>query len=211
MSDFEYDCLQKKRIASQAKYRKCGSKSKKCSLPSDGMTKKQWKDRCGPVVKFNLNKPLSWDDFKKLPIYAQAEYITHLQQKYGATAVDLGKMFGVQALTVRKHADTNNLKVEFYRGRSMNAIQRAAWDAFLCASEDDEKQIDPADNCTDEYETVGSATPEEFDLDEENTMVMSNFSLRFSGVIDVTMIANSLKRILGDSSKGEIEIICKLG
>lgn len=28
MSDFEYDCWQRKRIAQQAKYRKCGSKSK---------------------------------------------------------------------------------------------------------------------------------------------------------------------------------------
>ena len=35
MSDFEYDCWQRKRIAQQAKYRKCGSKSKKCSMSTD--------------------------------------------------------------------------------------------------------------------------------------------------------------------------------
>ena len=44
MSDFEYDCWQRKRIAQQAKYRKCGSKSKKCSMSTDHMTQKQWKE-----------------------------------------------------------------------------------------------------------------------------------------------------------------------
>ena len=34
MNDFDFDCLQKKRLAQQAKYRKRGSKSKKCT-PSD--------------------------------------------------------------------------------------------------------------------------------------------------------------------------------
>ena len=90
MSDFEYDCLQKKRLAGQAKYRKRGSKSKKCNLPSDRMTQKQWKERCGPVVSFNFNKPMNWDTFKKLSTIVQTEYITNLQKKYGVTAVDLG-------------------------------------------------------------------------------------------------------------------------
>ena len=95
MNDFEYDCLQRKRLASQAKYRKRGSKSKKCTLPSDRLTNKQWKERCGPVVSFNFNKPIEWDRFKKLPVAVQSEYITNLQKRFGATAVDLGNMFGV--------------------------------------------------------------------------------------------------------------------
>lgn len=40
MNDFEFDCLQKKRLAQQAKYRKRGSKSKKCPMSTDHMTKK---------------------------------------------------------------------------------------------------------------------------------------------------------------------------
>ena len=35
MNDFEFDCLQKKRLAQQAKYRKRGSKSKKCPMSTD--------------------------------------------------------------------------------------------------------------------------------------------------------------------------------
>lgn len=207
MSDFEFDCMKKKKLAGQAKYRKRGSKSKKCSLPSDGMTNKQWKERCGPVISYNPNKPMDWEDFKKLPTHIQAEYITNLQQKYGVTAVDLGKMFGVRALTVRKHADANNLGVEFPRGHAMSAANRAEWDKFVCPEQDSPAFLDdgeceewPAEEPADEM--PAPAQPE--------AMKMKNFSLRFSGNIDVNMIANSLKWILGESPNGELEIICNL-
>ena len=206
MSDFEFDCMKKKQLAGQAKYRKRGSKSKKCSLPSDGMTNKQWKERCGPVISYNPNKPMAWEDFKKLPTRIQAEYITNLQHKFGVTAVDLGKMFGVQPLTVRKHADANNLGVEFPRGHAMSAAKKAEWDKFVRHEQDEPAFLD--DECEEwpVEEPVGDmpapAQPE--------AMKMKNFSLRFSGNIDVNMIANSLKWILGESSNGELEIICNL-
>ena len=206
MSDFEFDCMKKKQLAGQAKYRKRGSKSKKCSLPSDGMTNKQWKERCGPVITYNPNKPMVWEDFKKLPDHIQAEYITNLQHKFGVTAVDLSKMFGVQPLTVRKHADANNLGVEFPRGHAMSAAKKAEWDKFVCPEQDEPAFLD--DECEEwpVEEPVGDmpapAQPE--------AMKMKNFSLRFSGKIDVNMIANSLKWILGESPNGELEIICNL-
>lgn len=206
MSDFEFDCMKKKQLAGQAKYRKRGSKSKKCSLPSDGMTNKQWKERCGPVITYNPNKPMVWEDFKKLPDHIQAEYITNLQHKFGVTAVDLSKMFGVQPLTVRKHADANNLGVEFPRGHAMSAAKKAEWDKFVCPEQGEPAFLD--DECEEwpVEEPVGDmpapAQPE--------AMKMKNFSLRFSGNIDVNMIANSLKWILGESPNGELEIICNL-
>ena len=41
MRDFDYEVLQRKRIAQQAKHKKKGSKTCKCSLPSDYLTAKQ--------------------------------------------------------------------------------------------------------------------------------------------------------------------------
>lgn len=206
MSDFEFDCMKKKQLAGQAKYRKRGSKSKKCSLPSDGMTNKQWKERCGPVISYNPNKPMAWEDFKKLPTHIQAEYITNLQHKFGVTAVDLSKMFGVQPLTVRKHADANNLGVEFPRGHAMSAAKKAEWDKFVCPEQDEPAFLD--DEC--EEWPVEEPVNEMPAPAQPETMKMKNFSLRFSGNIDVNMIANSLKWILGESPNGELEIICNL-
>lgn len=228
MSDFEYDCLQKKRIANQARYRKRGSKSKKCNLPSDRLTNKQWKDKCGPVITYSLNKPMIWDDFKQMPAYVQAEYITNLQKKFGVTAVDLGDMFGVRALTVRKHADANNLGIEFPRGHAMNAARRAEWAKFLGEEEHEEVNVPASASLPESSEPVVFNTDEskdEYTLCSEvhdqtagnaimplgpKAMCMKKFSLQFAGVIDVNTIANSLKLILGDKSEGELEIICNL-
>lgn len=223
MSDFEYDCLQKKRLAGQAKYRKRGSKSKKCNLPSDRLTQKQWKERCGPVVSFNFNKPMNWETFKNLSAIVQTEYITNLQKKYGVTAVDLGDMFGVRALTVRKHVDANGLNVTFPRGHSMNAERRAVWNEFLgvvptnVVESVPENTADeaPAEEVVEEVvetEVLTAQTEPENVIApmEPKGMNMKKFCLQFAGVIDVNMIANSLKLILGDQSSGELEIICNL-
>lgn len=223
MTDFDYDCLQKKRIANQARYRKNGSKSKKCSLPSDRLTHKQWKERCGPVVSFNFNRPMNWDTFKKLSTIVQTEYITNLQKKYGVTAVDLGDMFGVRALTVRKHVDANGLNITFPRGHSMNAERRAVWNEFLgvvptnVADSVLENTVEeaPVEEVAEGVVEAGVLT----DQTEPDTVIapmepkgmnMKKFCLQFAGVIDVNMIANSLKLILGDQSNGELEIICNL-
>lgn len=213
MTDFEYDCLQKKRLAGQAKYRKCGRKSKKCSLPSDGMTQKQWKERCGPVVSFSLNKPMDWGTFKKLSPIVQKEYITNLQKNYGATAVDLGEMFGVQSLTVRKYVDANGLGITFPRGHAMSAGRRAVWNEFLYGNSSDEPETvspDPVDSADVDTETARAESDNVTEATDGNDMRLRKFSMQFSGEIDVAEIANSLKWILGGNTNGELEIICTL-
>lgn len=47
MNDFDYDIVQKKRLVASARKQKCGSKSKKCSLPSDNLTAAQLKAKNG--------------------------------------------------------------------------------------------------------------------------------------------------------------------
>lgn len=64
MNDFEYEIMQMKRLARQAQYRKRGSKSKKCPMSTDRMTRRQWEKRCGEVVKYQLGIPIAWKEFK---------------------------------------------------------------------------------------------------------------------------------------------------
>ncbi len=215
MNDFDYDCLQKKRIAGQAKYRKRGSKSKKCTLPSDKLTQKQWEERCGPVLTYNLNRPMKWSEFKKLPTRIQTEYIASLQDKYGVTAVDLGDMFGVKALAVRRHVDANSLGITFPRGHTMSAAHRVEWEKFLSENVSDSETINTVESVPAETDAVPKA---EFGGEQYKTgviappkgMNMKKFSLQFSGMVDVDMIANSLKLLLGNQANGELEIICNL-
>lgn len=193
MNDFEFDCLQKKRLAQQAKYRKRGSKSKKCPMSTDHMTKKQWIERCGKIVTIKMDSPVSWASFKELSKQTQEEYLKNLMEKYHINASSLAEMFHITPITVRRHIATQGLAVSFPVGHSMNAEDRRAWELFLSG---------------DASENEVSAENEE--TCDEESMSMCSFSLRFSGKIDVSMISNSLIRILGDHSVGEIEVTCNL-
>lgn len=95
MNDFDYDVLQKKRIAAGARHMKRGSRSKRCSLPSDNLTPAQLKRRNGPVSTYKLDAPMRWDDFKAMPVDLQKKYLTNLVEAYGATNEMLGDMFYV--------------------------------------------------------------------------------------------------------------------
>lgn len=196
MNDFEFDCLQKKRLAQQAKYRKRGSKSKKCPMSTDHMTKKQWIERCGKIVTIKMDSPVSWASFKELSKQTQEEYLKNLMEKYHINASSLAEMFHITPITVRRHIATQGLAVSFPVGHSMNAEDRRAWELFLSG------------DAVEQSENKVSAENEE--TCDEEPMSMCSFSLRFSGKIDVSMISNSLIRILGDHSVGEIEVTCNL-
>lgn len=198
MDDFTYDCWQKKQLAQQARHRKRGSKSRKCSLPSDSLTKKQWKERNGKTLSINLNQPTSWEVFKEISKPTQEEYLNHLLAVYGANATSLAAMFHVQPLTIRRFIQANGLAVKFPVGHSMNAEQREAWGSFL------KGEVKPAPT------PAKLAEPHALTPDKNETMSMKKVSLSFSGKINADMIANSLLQILGENAVGEVEITCHL-
>lgn len=100
MNDFDYDALQKKRIAAGARHMKRGSRSKRCSLPSDNLTPAQLKRRNGPVSTYKLDAPMGWDDFKAMPDDLQKQYLEGLMKTYGATDAMIGRMFYVSDVSV---------------------------------------------------------------------------------------------------------------
>lgn len=201
MNEFDYDVRQRKRIASGAFRRKCGSKSRKCSLPTDYMTQKEWKERNGDVVSVNLNSPMSWKEFKALPADLQTEYIKHLRGTYHANATKISDMFQISPQTLKKHLDAKGVEVKFQAGKSMAAYQLDKWNKFVCGN--NELREEPVSESVQEEQTSceGVAQP---------TMSMKSFSLSFDGVIDVEMIANSLRHILGSDATGAVHITCDL-
>ena len=197
MSDFDYDCLQKKRLARQASHRKCGSKSKRCTLSTDHMTQKQWEERNGKIVSVSFDKPTTWDNFRELSKSAQEEYLRYLAAEYNANTTNLAEMFGMSVSTVRRHIQSADLDVRFRVGHSMNSEQRAAWERFLHSTNE----------CV-EVET--EIETDDTSCEESEQMEMREFSLSFAGKINMDMVANSLKHILGNNASGEIKVICSL-
>ena len=137
MTEFEYDCYKKKSVAHSAMRRKCGSKSKKCSLPSDHMTKKQWNERCGAVVSYNIGRPIKWAEFTKLPKDLKEEYMNNLIEKYSANARTMADVFGVSVATVFRVVKSEELNVKFLKGKYPTGEKLEAFKTFMSGESDD--------------------------------------------------------------------------
>ena len=132
MHDFDYDAMQKKRIARGASHMKHGSKSKKCTLPSDYLTAAQKRRLNGPVSTYKLDEPMNWESFKAMPEDLQKKYILNLQETYQANNDMLGKMFGVTGVSVCKmrHALGIGAMGQSKMTRDEVTVRDAKWDAF---------------------------------------------------------------------------------
>lgn len=200
MNDFEYDVMLKKRLANQAKYRKCGSKSKKCPMSTDHMTRRQWEKRCGEVMTYQLRRPMAWKDFKAQPIHIQKMYIEDLMGVYDVTATDLARMFDVTPATVLRHCGKDGLDVRFTKGKHMNDQQRDMFEKFLR-----DELNDDIGNIEDGHavEDVVAGKP-------ANDMNMTAFDLSFSGKFNRDMLYNSLSSMLPAGIEVKIDIRCTI-
>lgn len=204
---FYAEVKDKKRSVFSARHKKNGSKSKKCTLPSDRLTEKQIRERHGRTIVYNLNKPMDWITFKNLPVHAQKEYLSQLKQAFGVTATDIAKMFGVTASTVLRYTETQSFNIDFSRGHRMSGEKKSLWDEFLSDVSSKKDDVEPAAEVVDEAPVL--CTPvEEKVLDiqppknQASNMSMSKISLEFNGVIDVNGLVNTLKAVLGSNIEG---------
>ena len=132
MHDFDYDAMQKKRIARGAAHMKRGSKSKKCTLPSDYLTAAQKRRLNGPVSTYKLDEPMNWESFKAMPEDLQKKYILGLQEMYQANDKMIAKLFGKSDVTVGEHRKRLGLNPigKSKMTRDEVAVRDAKWEAF---------------------------------------------------------------------------------
>lgn len=189
MNDFDYDVKEKKRIAAGARARKCGSKSKRCTLPSDYLTAKQKKGLNGKMKTYNLSGPMSYAEFRNMPKDLQKEYLSKLYLDWCISLTMIAKMFGCSPETVRQAC--NNLGIDTakkYRRASPEHI--AFWQDWVGGNE------------TTEVKTVESPNTE---LVADNGILIQNIIFTAAGSLEelygcfITMM-----KTLG--SKGQYQI-----
>lgn len=215
MTEFEYDSYLKKNIARSAKYRKRGSKSRKCPLSTDHMTRKQWEERCGEVVSYQIGRPMVWAEFSKLPSDLKEEYMNGLIQKYSANARNMADMFGVSVATVFRVVKKEGLNVEFLRGRYPSGSKEVEFQKFLCGNDESlggyadapELKVMKRDEPNVDVPTKENA---ESVKEPANKTRLDGFTMNFSGETDIDMIANSLRYILGSKKSAKIQIVCEI-
>ena len=104
MTDERYvytqDQRERKRTATGAMARKGGSKSKRCTMPSDHMTAAQKQKLSGPVERVSLNRPMTYAELKQLSPTLQILYLDHLVNAHHARRADLLAMLGIAPSTL---------------------------------------------------------------------------------------------------------------
>lgn len=103
MNDFDYDCMQKKRIAMGA-FAHINRKRGGCSLPSDTLTEKQKKEKNGEVKSYNITRPMPWREFKPMPEDLKREFFRNMQS-FGGTAKWMAEEMNVCDATIRREAE----------------------------------------------------------------------------------------------------------
>ena len=103
MNDFDYDCMQKKRIAMGA-FANINRKRGGCSLPSDTLTEKQRKEKNGEVKSYNITRIMPWREFKPMPEDLKREFFRNMQS-FGGTARFFAEEMNVCDATIRREAE----------------------------------------------------------------------------------------------------------
>lgn len=99
----DQDNRERKIIGRNARYRKSGARSRKCSLPSDRLTPKQLKELNGKVKTYNLKAPMNYADFTDMPSELQWEYLIKLLTEKEGRLSDIAVMMGVNYEALRQY------------------------------------------------------------------------------------------------------------
>ena len=166
MTDFDYDVLQKKRTARGAQHRKGGSKSKRCTLPHELMTKKELKAMNGPMKTYNINKPMTLKEFKYLPGDLRKTYLTKLVQEFHANDSMIAEMFGCTAGNVKAYRTALGVKSLGSGPKSQPSSEWVEnWNAFLNGPMEDNQPIieDNSPKVEDDQPSVDGTKRMQFD------------------------------------------------
>lgn len=100
---FQQDVREKKVIAhSAAKKRTHTGKSGKVTFPHDNLSGKELKSMNGEIKSYNINNPMRWAEFKRLPDDLKIMYIKRLREKWDVYDTTIFEMFGIAQQTGSK-------------------------------------------------------------------------------------------------------------
>ena len=217
------DVRERKSIGRGAHYQKRGSKSRKCSLPSDHLTEGEWKKMNGPVMSVNMNAPMNWSEFKNLSREMQNQYIKMLVSKFNATKVVIAEAFGTSFTTLTKGIIDCGASDLFRPGKKMKQAERDALLSFfgmqkesaetevaVCETDETENtaiEVTVSETACENAETV---TGEVVQPVAASKFAMRDFEVTFEGAFDADHVANSLRYMVPAGTSVRLKISCEI-
>lgn len=135
MNDIEYTLRltnkERKITAYSARHKKNGSKSKRCTLPSDNLTAAQKKGLNGEVTTYEMGKPHTWKELKMWPTDLRKQYFDSLITKMEPSGKDLGLMLNVTPTYVSEILKGLGIRRNARKVQLRTDEQMVAWQRFL--------------------------------------------------------------------------------
>lgn len=197
MNEFDYDAMQKKKIAKGARNKKGSHGSRGCKLPYDYLTSKEKKGLNSTIMNYDFDIPMSWDDFKSAPNDIKSEYLNYLALEYGVSFGPIAKMFGIAYNTLWGHLKKYDITVSFPNASRISTSMKEGWAKYANL-----ELSEPADVCVPAYPV------EEMPLKEVKQKI-NNFTVALHGEVTVDDIVKMLSMVLSEPFYGDVEISMK--
>lgn len=139
---YTQDQRERKSAATGARAKKGGSRSKRCTLPSDHLTPAQKRKLNGQPEAINLNRPMTFTELKQISPTLQFLYLDHLVNVHKARRVDLVEMLGIAPMTMQRLIKALPGKLDFIGKRKHQAPE---WIAFRERAAQEAAQAPEAD------------------------------------------------------------------
>ena len=129
---FHQQVKERGKMKTGARHKKNGCKSKKCTFPSDYLSRKEKAKLSGPVSSIKMNQPYrDFKSFKNLPAGLQREYFVNLIDNYGARNADIADMLGVSKTTLYTLCASLNPPLVGKRGGKVGRKMDDRWRNFI--------------------------------------------------------------------------------
>ena len=147
-STFKDSVRERKSLVASARHRVCGSKSKRCSLPSDNLTPAQRNKLNGEVRVYTINKPMTWEQFTAMPKDLRQAHLDFVQRFFDVSVSYIGeKEFGLSRNSLNNYARREELRVISRKGgKSSEAMNE--FDRWVEGSSNDKKEAEPIEEPT---------------------------------------------------------------
>lgn len=119
--------------------RSAGRERAACGMKTDMIpTKREYESKCGEVMVYNYNRPMTWSEFKAWDAAHRKEYLEFVSNRYKVGGHYLANMFCVSAQSVNLEVKSVDAKI-YRRQGAKNKGEAAEWDAFLAKKVTDTK------------------------------------------------------------------------
>lgn len=127
MNDFDYDAKEKKRIANNA--HRMNRTKPGCHLPSDNLTEAQIRKKHGEVFSMNINKPMTYEEWKQLPKDMKELYYNSIVDRFGVGLNRIAKMMQCDYKALYGHIKSHKLDIKRVKKGGVGA-KSESWNAF---------------------------------------------------------------------------------